>query len=345
MLDQHVPLSWATRQAAGAVAGGVDLDHLFERALISRRYGDDRDRISPLQLTLFQALLVEATEDSTHGLLSRRLDPKTGPIGFRILFGSRNLEDGLKALAQFYDMASRTIRFQLTTEGSQAFFAAHVADDGPGACIQEDIQLVYFYLGLCCFLQAPFPASWVVTRDPEHFNLGARHYAMDCPVRYGAKAGIAFPKALLARRPTAVQIGEYFWQPLEAALGMMAPARPADLLTGEVNNHELQVGSMAAKLDIAPSTYRRRMAQNGPGFRQFRERILLNATLSLLKSEAWCVEAIAAELGYSDARSLRRFVKRATGRTPSELREEFRDQAPPARLYDRLRETLTSLQN
>jgi AraC-like DNA-binding protein len=34
------------------------------------------------------------------------------------------------------------------------------------------------------------------------------------------------------------------------------------------------------------------------------------------------VKAIAAELGYSDARSLRRFLKAATGTTPQQLRAE-----------------------
>jgi len=33
------------------------------------------------------------------------------------------------------------------------------------------------------------------------------------------------------------------------------------------------------------------------------------------------VESISAELGYADARSLRRFLKTATGKTPKEIRE------------------------
>lgn len=345
MIGQHVPISWATRQAAGAVANGISIERLFERAMISPRFGDNRDRISTLQLTLFQAVLVQETDDSTHMMLRHRNEPQTGPIGFRILFGSSNLEDGLKALAHFYEMASRSIRFQLTTEGAHAFFAVRIEEDTPSSSLQEDIQLVYFYLGLSCFLQSPFPVSWVATRDPEHFNLGSTHYAMGCPVRYRDKAGIAFPRALLEQRPPQATIGEYFWRPMQSALIMMEPKASREILLNEINNHNLQVGSIAARLNIAPSTYRRRMTESGPGFRQYRERTLLDATMLLLKNESWCIEAIAAELGYSDARSLRRFVKRTTGRTPSELRKDLGTEIPPAKLYDRLKETLISLQN
>jgi len=48
----------------------------------------------------------------------------------------------------------------------------------------------------------------------------------------------------------------------------------------------------------------------------------------LLRETDDSVEAIGAELGYSDGRSFRRFLKTATGRTPHELRRSVLTDSP-----------------
>ena len=53
-----------------------------------------------------------------------------------------------------------------------------------------------------------------------------------------------------------------------------------------------------------------------------RERALVTAAVRRLLRTDDSVEAIAAEIGYSDARSLRRFLKAATGTTPQQIRAE-----------------------
>ena len=51
-----------------------------------------------------------------------------------------------------------------------------------------------------------------------------------------------------------------------------------------------------------------------------RRRALTEAAVKLLRDTDCSVDAIGAELGYSDARSFRRFLKAATGKTPQEHR-------------------------
>ncbi|WP_374570296.1 helix-turn-helix domain-containing protein [Phenylobacterium sp.] len=342
MTFRQIPLSWAERRAAGAVASGLSLDGLFERALIAPRFGDDRDQISPLQLILFFAALVLETDDGTHALLRRRVAPTFGPLGFRILFGAASLGDGLIALAKFHELSSSAIRLQLSTEGEQAFLALQVEDDRGGAHLQEDIQLTYLYMGLTCFLGRPFPALWVGTRDPEHCCLGSTHYAIRGPVGVHACAGIAFPKALLARRAAGPGLDEFAWRPMQEAISLleMTPDHPPP----GVNNRDLRLERLAAEQMMSPSTYRRMLVRNGSGFRQLRERALLDVTLDLLKAGSHSLEAIAADLGYADARSLRRFVKRATGRTPSEIRQDFASAVSPELLCARMKEIVGLMQ-
>ncbi|WP_337187396.1 helix-turn-helix domain-containing protein [Phenylobacterium sp.] len=339
MAYRSIPVSWAKRHAIGALERGVSLDHVFERALIAPRFGDDRDHISLLQLILLDAVLVLETADGAHGIMRHRHPPEIGPLGFRILFGSANLGDGLLAMAKLYEISSPSIRLHLSTEGDQAFLAIQAEDERGEHTLEAEIQLAYLYLGLTSFLGRPFPVSWVATKDSQHFNIGAPHYLMRGPVKPHNCTGFAFPKALLAWRPPDAEIDEFALRPLRCAISLIEPS--PDQRSRSVSNQDLRVGNLAASHMMAPSTYRRMIASTGPGFRRFREQALLEATLDLLGTTSWGMEAIAANLGYSDAGSLRRFVKRATGRTPSELRHDLGMAVPPARLHARLREILT----
>jgi len=83
---------------------------------------------------------------------------------------------------------------------------------------------------------------------------------------------------------------------------------------------DLRVDVLAAKAFVSPSTLRRRLTRIHGGFRLVRERLLVDASLTLLRGSLRSVEAVAIELGYADARSFRRFIKGATGMTPEDLR-------------------------
>ncbi|MDI3287404.1 helix-turn-helix domain-containing protein [Polyangium sp. 15x6] len=64
----------------------------------------------------------------------------------------------------------------------------------------------------------------------------------------------------------------------------------------------------------------RRLAGAGVQFSVLLEQIRCDKALELLQRSRADYEEIAERVGFSDARSLRRALKRRTGRTPSELR-------------------------
>jgi methylphosphotriester-DNA--protein-cysteine methyltransferase len=86
-----------------------------------------------------------------------------------------------------------------------------------------------------------------------------------------------------------------------------------------VSIKQLNTKALCAKLQISPATFRRRNSIRGGGFRRIREEILVAASLTLL-ADARSISSIAIDLGYSDVRSFRRFIKRATGLTADQLR-------------------------
>jgi AraC-like DNA-binding protein len=68
----------------------------------------------------------------------------------------------------------------------------------------------------------------------------------------------------------------------------------------------------------------------------------VEVSLRLLRESSRSVDSIARQLGYSDARSFRRFIKSATGLTPEALRAQSAPHAarkvPDTLLYDRIRQ-------
>lgn len=79
-------------------------------------------------------------------------------------------------------------------------------------------------------------------------------------------------------------------------------------------------GLLSRQLGIGESTLRRRLAEEGTGFRELLEETRLMAGLSLLQETFWSVVQVADAVGYrSQSRFSERF-KRRFGLTPSELK-------------------------
>lgn len=336
---QQVPIWWLERKAAAAIANGLSIDSLLECALINRTSEGGQGTVSALHSIVFYASLVLQTDDATHSLVRDRLPPAAGPMSLQLLLGGPTLGEGLVSLVKFYELTSSRIRFHTATQGDRAFLGIHIDDDRWGV-LEEDTFLIYVYFALTAFLNSPVPVAWVNTRDPDHFSLGRPHYLMQGPVKLDRCAGIAFPKALLGARSAAEGLEEFGWTPIDRALSLIGMAHDPHAI--DVGHRRLQVDTLAAEQMMAPSTYRRMIAREGPGFRKLREQVLVNAVLAQIEASAGSFEAIAAELGYADARSLRRFVKRATGLTPDELRRSRDNATSPLKLRARLKEIIGS---
>jgi len=323
MTLQGFPLSWARRHCATAIAEGLSLDGLFDSALITPRFDDDRDHISAPQLTLLYYHANLSTEDEARRNGRGRLPVGLGALAVRALFGCATLESGLGALSRLYELAAATIQIRLTTEGDEAVLAAHcdAGRSGTDPTSLEDAYLSFFFMCVSYFIGRPLRPLWIETPDPTHMNLGASHWATRAPVRLGRVSAMRFPKALLALRQAPDRSDDLFCGLFDDWLAFIE--RPeAGPAMWRPSLDDLSVGRLAASAGVSPATLRRRLDRLEGGFRRLREDTLVEAGLSLLLETGDSVEAVAAQLGYSDARSFRRFIKAATGRTPLEWRQQ-----------------------
>ena len=84
---------------------------------------------------------------------------------------------------------------------------------------------------------------------------------------------------------------------------------------------DFDVGTLASAVALSPRTFARRLAATcGVSPSRFVQRIRVEAATQLLATTSLSVEEISARVGYPDASTLRRILKRETGRAPSTLR-------------------------
>jgi AraC-like DNA-binding protein len=316
-----MPLDWITRHVDGVVRQGLPFEQLMATSLIDLRHGDNRDLVGPAQYLLLCMNTALGISDAAHGLARFRIDPVYTALGLRVALGCATLEDAILAVTQLYRTASCAVHIELKPTHDVAILnvRAESARDAD-AVLLEDIYLSWIFMHCMYFLDAAMPVIEISTRDPHHFSLGRQHFAIGAPVRYGAVTGMQFPRALLGRRGLKRAGANPHWECFRLWLDFMehgggSPTERENL----IGHGRPRMKDAAERAGVSTSTMRRRLLSDG-GFRRARERKLMTAAISRLRSSDESVESIAAELGYSDARSLRRFLKATTGATPQQLR-------------------------
>ncbi|WP_330180176.1 AraC family transcriptional regulator [Nocardia sp. NBC_01503] len=83
---------------------------------------------------------------------------------------------------------------------------------------------------------------------------------------------------------------------------------------------DLSLGTIATRLAVSPRTLQRRLTDLGTSWRDEVEQVRRQRATDLLRDTDLTVQAVAARVGYSDARALRRAFTQWTGRSPGSFR-------------------------
>ena len=239
----------------------------------------------------------------------------------RAILGCPTLDRAIAAMARLYNLTASPVRFALHLEGDDAVLVVHCENrkNDTSPRFLEDCYLSFTFMLLSKFLGYALPLRSVDTRDIGHVNLNARHWATRSPVRRAAVSALRMPLSALslARGPASA---DHDYRHLMRSWVAFVEQDMIPAAFGEPGVMELSVSSLAREAGVSPSTLRRRMQRDHGGFREARRQALIRSGLALLRNDRLSVDAVAVQLGYSDARSFRRFLKTATGRTPEEIR-------------------------
>jgi transcriptional regulator GlxA family with amidase domain len=83
---------------------------------------------------------------------------------------------------------------------------------------------------------------------------------------------------------------------------------------------DLALAGVARRLGTSTRTLQRRLSESGTSWRQEVESVRNSAAVRFLRDTDLPVQSVAARLGYTDARALRRAFRRWNGHCPDEYR-------------------------
>ena len=86
-------------------------------------------------------------------------------------------------------------------------------------------------------------------------------------------------------------------------------------------NKKSDLDQVATQIGLTQRTLRRRLKEEGLSFRSLKEDYLLKKAEELLTESSMNIEAVALQLGYSDASNFRRALRRWKGQSPDEIRK------------------------
>lgn len=286
--------------------------------------------VSGDQMILMCLLIIRAASDEGHGVGRRTLRIGTASLALRAMLSAPRLQIAITTLSRFYDLGGSGIQISLTETRDRAIL--YVSLDDPSQTeylIVEEIYAMAVHIWLSYFLGRRLRLDHFVSPH-AHPHLGGVHPYLGCPVRPGPATAIVFDRSALAAE-RAPRCDEH---PLEAAVlswasefvqndailrppvigGSLSEAVYSRLLASDASAEDV-----CRDLGLSVSVLRKRLSTGGASFRGLRKAALLQR-LGPMLSEGQGAEDAALSLGYSDARSLRRAVKTATGITLGELR-------------------------
>lgn len=318
----------------GARSRGLDVPALLWRAGISPALLESPlSRVTQAQYAALILVLRHATRDELWGLCSQPL-----PIGsfeqcVQLLIRSRTLGEALALGLRHCRLLLSDFVPRLSVHGDTASLA--LTPRGPNTASLAYAQRAFVFLAYGL-------ASWLVAR---RIPLSAVDYrpSDDAAADRSCDAVQLFQAPLNASAPTTGWRFERRWLALPVvqnaqSLREFMQQAPASLLVKyrdqtsvtesirRILRHHLagelpSLEALGRQLAVTPQTLRRRLADEGQGFRAIKDDLRRDAAIEYLARQDFTLLEIAQRLGFSEASTFHRAFKHWTGVAPGEYRQ------------------------
>lgn len=314
----------------GARRAGHDCDRLLQRAGIAPELmRAPLARVSQSQFAALVARLRHGMRDELWGLCSRPVPLGSFEAACRLAVGCETLEQALRAGLRHYRLllSDFTPRLQVSAGVAQLSLAPRAPVDARLVYAQRAFAFLAY--GLVCWLVARrLPLLAVDLPRSEAGRPGDAPLLFQAPLLHGLRTGWRFEARWLTL--PVVQTRE--------SLQAFLPQAPASLLLKYRDDGGLterirrilrrHVGGVVPSLEdvgkllaMTPQTLRRRLREEGAGFREIRDDLLRDAAIDYLTRPGLTLPEIAARLGFSEASTFHRAFKHWTGVAPGAYRQ------------------------
>lgn len=269
-------------------------------------------------------------EDEAHRVLGNTLKPGATNLMIARMLLCDSIADALRAYAEATSIIVPELTATITCKrsGLSILWRTANADSNLHQIVLEGTAAVFY--GVFSWLAGNMlPVQRVRAPLQRKFASSTLLRLMGAPIIYAGKdLELVFPPEVGARRIRNLDIG--VWRDgvhqifLRAILNTRAWRERSEAFTDKVRGAMLEgldQQTLALSCGISTKTIARRLAQEGHTFREIRDEVRKQKSISLIHDEL-TIEKIGEILGYEDERSFRRAFQRWFGISPSTYRSQ-----------------------
>ena len=314
----------------GARGRGADVPALLRRAGIPAALLDSpMSRVTQAQYAALIFVLRHVMRDELWGLCPRPLPLGSFALGCKLLIEARTLGEALRNGLRYYRLllADFTPRLQVCEGIARVVLVSRSAPSPAQAYAERAFSFLGY--GLACWLVARRIPLLAVDYPPS--ALGASHDAgllFQAPVHTdqpgtGWRFAAHWLELPVVQNPQSLR--EFLQQ---APASLLVKYRDQSSVTERIRRilrrhlaGELpSLDDIGRQLAMTPQTLRRRLHDEGQGFRAIKDDLRRDAAIEYLARPELTLPEIAALLGFSEASTFHRAFKAWTGVAPGEYR-------------------------
>lgn len=328
-----IPFGWIGQTALASASRGIDIEGQLLQLGINAGGASigPETPISPAEYLLMCVRVINAVDDEMHGATQARMRRGTAALGVKLLGTGANLGTAIGSLFRFYEIAGGFCHAELARDERKAIIRIRADSElSDLTTVVEEMMATHLHMLFSCYLDFFLPLSEFSTTSVHHPRLGARHPYLGAPVVLGRITQMTFPASYLDLPSKAVFSEK---GPLDAALhwlGCFGPGLGGEVdptLKGEISalvyeallSEDLALQDCCAVIGLQPRALRAALFAEGSSYRRLRRGALVERVRPYIEAQV-TADDMAFGLGYSDARSLRRALKGATGMSLGEMR-------------------------
>ena len=325
------------REALQAVAGnGVPQSVALEAAGIPSEFLDEPlARVSPAQFGALWRAIARHLQDEFFALDTHPVRPGGYALMCQGLLTCEDLHGVLRQLCRFTGIVLDGMSLSLDITPETA--TLRLADARQRATPFAHATFFMVVCGVACWLIArriPILRCSLAGQAP---GFESEYRVMFCEnLSFGAKEGSLVLPASLLSMPV-VQTREGLRAFLRGAPDVfLVKYRNMDSLTAQVRARLRAISptdwpgldAMAAQLELASSTFRRRLDAEGSTFQTIKNELRRDMAITALRDDVVSISAVAQELGFTETCAFHRAFVKWTGMRPSDYRRrEIQTQA------------------
>lgn len=250
----------------------------------------------------------------------------SGALALRGVGARATVGEAIKLGLQFAPLFSTALAVELSVEGALAVLTFEERADLGSV---RDMVLISMIVGLreigtvvtgrktggsaeYAFPEPAYQARFAHVAPPSRFDQPSTRFRFDAAI-------LNYP--VLTRDPVAREQARI--QCARDLDALRARSGLADRARRLLANEDLEsLEQLAARLNMAPRTLRRRLASEGVSFSALVDEIVCDEAQRLMRSSRMPIEEVARRLGYTSASSFARAFHRWTGKSPARYRRE-----------------------